>query len=192
MNVSSYLKVSPQELFKRLMARKDLALGAVVMVCGIILSGVLYQKQQQRLKVIEAEIVQQEQKVTLAKELSALDDKFKAASSAYARKDGSFTINKFSELSAAAGAKITSLSVENETDSGLYTVTSYRLSVKADYHSIGRFISALESAGDMVKVEEFSLTLTGGQARTLRPGEAGQANILNVNMRVSVSFMKTL
>lgn len=192
MNMSSYLKVSPQELLKRLTARKDLALGAVVVVGGIILSGILYQKQQQRLKAIEAEISQQEQKVTLAKELSALDDKLKAASSAYARKDGSFTINKFSELSAAAGAKITSLSVENETDSGLYTVTSYRLSVKADYHSIGRFISALESAGDMVKVEEFSLTLTGGQARARQPEDAGQANILNINMRVSVSFMKTL
>lgn len=192
MNISSYLKVSPQELSKRLMARKDLALGAVVVVCGIILSGIIYQKQQQRLRVIEVEIAQQEQKIALAKELSALDDNFRAASSAYARKDGSFTINKFSELSAASGAKITSLSVENETDSGLYTVTSYRLSVKADYHSIGRFISALESAGDMVKVEELSLTLVGGQARARQPQDADQANILNVNMRVTVSFMKTL
>jgi hypothetical protein len=191
MNISSFLKVSPQELLKRLTARKDLVLGAVVVACGIIFAGILYNKQQQRLKVIEAEIAQQEQKVVLAKELSALDDKLKVASSAYARKDGSFTINKFSELAAAAGAKIVSLSVESEADSGLYTITSYRLSVKADYHSLGRFISALESAGDMVKVEEVSLTLVGVQARAYQPEEAGKANILNVNMRVSVSFMKT-
>lgn len=192
MNISSSLKGSPQDLLKRLMSRQDLLLGAAVVVGGLIFANVLYQKQQQRLKGIEAEIVQQEQKVALAKELSALDDKLKAASSAYARKDGSFTINKFSELAAAAGAKITSLSVESEADSGLYTVTSYRLSVKADYHSIGKFISALESAGDMVKVEEFSLTLAGGQVRARQTEAAGKANILNISMRVSVSFIKTL
>lgn len=192
MNISSFLKVSPQELLKRLMARQSRVLGAAVVVCGLILANIIYQKQQQRIKVIEAEIAQQEQKIALAKELTALDDKLKAITETYTKKDTSFTIDKFNEFASSAGVKITSLAVENETDSGLYTVTSYRLSIRADYHSVGKFISALESAGDIVKMEELSLSLSAAQARARRTQGPNQANILNVNIRVSVSFLKTL
>lgn len=191
MNTFSSLKVSPQELLKRFTARQDLVLGAAIVVCGLLFARALYQKQQQKIKAIEAEITQEEQKVSLAKELSALDDKLKAIASPYIRKDTSFTIDKFNELAASAGAKITSLSVESETDSGLYAVTSYRLTLKADYHSAGKFISALESAGDMVKVEEFSMSLSGMQEIPRRTEGVVRANILSVNMRVSVAFIKT-
>lgn len=192
MNISSFLKVSPQELLRRLMARQSLALGAAVVLCGFILANIIYQKQQQRIKAVEAEIAQQEQKISLAKELAALDDKLKTITTTYIKKDSSFTIDKFNEFASFAGAKITSLSVENETDSGLYTVTAYRLSIRADYHSVGKFISALESAGDIVKIEELSLSLAAAQARARRPQGPNRANILNVNIRVSVSFLKTL
>lgn len=192
MNISSFLKVSPQELLRRLMARQSLVLGAAVVLCGFILANIIYQKQQQRIKAVEAEIAQQEQKISLAKELAALDDKLKTITTTYIKKDNSFTIDKFNEFASSAGAKITSLSVENETDSGLYTVTAYRLSIRADYHSVGKFISALESAGDIVKIEEFSLSLAAAQARARRPQGPNRANILNVNIRVSVSFLKIL
>lgn len=192
MNISSFLKVSPQELLRRLMARQSLALGAAVVLCGFILANIIYQKQQQRIKAVEAEIAQQEQKISLAKELAALDDKLKTITTTYIKKDSSFTIDKFNEFASFAGAKITSLSVENETDSGLYTVTAYRLSIRADYHSVGKFISVLESAGDIVKIEELSLSLAAAQARARRPQGPNRANILNVNIRVSVSFLKTL
>lgn len=192
MNLSAFLKVSPQEFLKRLMARQSLVLGAAVVVCGLILANFIYQKQQQRIKAIESEIAQQEQKISLAKELTALDGKLKAITATYIKKDTSFTIDKFNEFAASAGAKITSLAVENETDSGLYTVTGYRLSIRADYHSVGKFISALESAGDIVKIEELSLSLAAAQARARRPQGTNQTNILNVNIRVSVSFLKTL
>lgn len=191
MNTSSSPRASLQRQLKRLMARQDLVLGAAVVICGIFFANIIYQKQQRKLKGIEAEIAQEEQKTGLAKELGVLEDKLKAITGPYVKKDTSFTIDKFGELAASSGAKIASLSVENETDSGLYTVTSYRLSVKADYHSVGRFISALESVGDMVKVEELSLSGGGAQAMARQPAEADSVNILNVNMRVSVSFIKT-
>lgn len=192
MNIPSFPKVSLQGLLKRLMSRQDLVLGAAVVLCGLFFANVFYQKQQQRLKGIESEIAAEEQKIALAEELSTLDNKLRSIGSTYIKKDNSFTINKFNELALSSGAKITSLSVESEADSGLYIVTNYRLSVKADYHSVGKFISALESAADMVKVEELSLSLAGAQAGARRNVAGGRANILNVNMRISISFVKTL
>lgn len=191
MNISSLPKVSVQDWLKRLSARADIVLGVSVVLLGFFLANFLYKKQQQRLKGIEDEIAQEEQKTGLAKELSALEGKLKTITGPYIKKDTSFGIDKFGELATSTGVKIASLSVENEADSGLYTVTTYRLAVKADYHSLGKFISALESAADMVKVEEIFLAGGGAQATVRQPGEADSVNILNVNMRVSVSFIKT-
>ncbi|TAN59417.1 hypothetical protein EPN16_07195 [bacterium] len=192
MNTPLSSRISAQELLKRLIGRQDLVLGVVIVLCGFLFANVIYKKQQQKLKGIEAEIAQQEQKIALAKELVVLDDKLKAITTPYIKKETSFTIGKFSEFAASSGVKIISLSVDGDTEIGLYTVTGYRLSIRADYHSVGRFISALESAGDIVKIEELSLSLVGAQARTRKQKDSGQGNILNVNMRVSVSFIKTL
>jgi Tfp pilus assembly protein PilO len=167
-------------------------LGVAIVLCGFFFANVLYKKQQQKLKVIDAEIAQREQEIALAKELVVLDDKLKAITTPYIKKETSFTIGKFSEFAASSGAKIISLSVDSDADIGLYTVTSYRLSAKGDYHSVGRFISALDSAGDIVKIEELSLSLAGSQVRRRKHKDSGKGNILNVNMRVSVSFIKTL
>lgn len=190
MNISSFPKVFAQNWLKRLIARADIVLGVFVVLLGFFLANFLYKKQQQRLKGIEDEIAQEEQKTGLAKELSALDGKLKAITAPYLKKDTSFSIDKFGELATAAGVKIASLSVENEVDSGLYTVTTYRLAVRAGYHSAGKFISALEAAADMVKVEEISLAGGGAQAMARHPGEVDSVNIINVSMRVSVSFIK--
>lgn len=152
----------------------------------------LYQKQQQKLRRTEADIVLEEQKISLAKELTVLDDKLKKIRAPYIKKETSFTMDRFNELAAVSEAKLVTISVDNEIDSDLYTVTNYRLSLQASYHSLGRFINVLESLADMVEVKELTLSLDGRQARRQKSEREGARNSLNINMRVSVTFIKTL
>lgn len=192
MNTPSPLQASLQEKIKRILARKDLVMSIGIILSGLLVANFLYQKQQQKLKRIEADIAQEGQRISLAKELTILDDTLTKIGAPYIKKDTSFTIDKFNELAAGSDVKIASISVDDEMDSGLYTVTNYRLSVKADYHNLGKFISALESLADMVKVEELTLSPEGGQARAQESEREGARNILNINMRISAAFVKTL
>ena len=179
---------SAEESLKRLLSRKDILIFLGVLLLGLFLANSLFQKQRNKLKALKSEIALLEQRVKLGKEVVGLQEEFIRVSAPYLKKATSFTIDKFSESASANRVKITSISQEGEVDAGLYTVMSYHLSLKAGYHNLGRFIGALESLADMVKVEELSIQ-AGRQAMSQKGGEA--ENILSVSMKVSVTFIKT-
>lgn len=178
-----------QDIIRNFLKRKDILLFLGILLLGIFFARRLYQQQQGKIKALKETIAQEEEKAGVGKELAVLGDRITRISEPYLRKESSLTMDRFNELIAQAKVKVVSVSPDPQTDAGDYVKTSFRVNLRTTYHRLGRFIGLLESQPDFVKIEELSIQ---GLAQDTRGGseETALKNDLNVNMKVSVIFIK--
>lgn len=171
---------------KNILKRKDILISWFVLLAGILFSVYLFQGQQKKINNIKNEIKLEDEKIILAKELSTLDNKITQVSSPYL--DAAFlTKEKFSEFSSSANIDTISIEQQEELDKGYYRIVPFILNFKADYHSIGKFISALESQKAIIRIEELVIQKEEG----LMPSDRiDKKNMLNVQMKVNLVYIK--
>jgi hypothetical protein len=169
----------------RILKRKELLLSLGVILAGLFGAKYVFQKQQDKIRQIHNNIVIEQERLALAKELVDLRNKLIQISAPYLEKDTSFAIDKLKGIVSRCGAKIASVTIEKGPQAELYEVTQYRLSLQADYHSLGKLLSILESLPDILKVEEISVM----PQQRMAPAKDIKA-LLNVNMRLSATFIR--
>ena len=169
----------------QILKRKELLLSLGVILAGLFGAKHIFQKQQDKIRQIDNSIVIEQQRLELDKELVDLDSKLIQISAPYLEKDTSFAIDKLKEIVSRCGAKIVSVDIEKEAPAALHEVTRYRLSLQADYHSLGKLLSILESLPDILKVEEISV-----RPQQLMAPAKDVKIFLNVNLRLSVTFIR--
>ena len=84
--------------------------------------------------------------------------------------------------------KVILIDEEPEHDFDFYGVSSFKMELRADYHSIGKFISALESLPGSVNIEE--LQLQKEESRLSQAEKDSKKNILKIVLKVSGAFIK--
>lgn len=166
----------------QILKKKELLLSLGIILAGLFGAKYIFQKQQDKIRNINSGIAIEQQKLALAKELFALHNKLIQISAPYLEKDTSFAVDKLKEILSRCGAKIASVSIEKEAPAELYQLTRYRLSLQADYHSLGKFMSVIESLPEIIKIEEVSLAP--------QPQTVDSENILNVRMTLSTTFVR--
>ena len=169
----------------QILKRKELLLSLGIILAGLFSAKHIFQKQQEKIRQIDNNIVIEQQRLELAKELVDLEHKLIQISAPYLEKDTSFAIDKLKEIASRCGAKIASVSIEKKTQAELYEVRQYKLSLQADYHSLGKFLSVLESLPDIIKVEEISVM----PQQRMAPAKDLKA-LLNANLRLSATFIR--
>lgn len=169
----------------QILKRKELLLFLGVILTGLFGSRYIFQKQQDKIRQIHNNIVIEQQRLALAKELVDLHNKLIQISAPYLEKDTSFAIDKLKEIVSRCGAKIVSVTIEKEPRAELYEVTQYKLSLQAGYYSLGKLLSILESLPDILKVEELSVM----PQQRMAPAKDVKV-LLNVNMRFSATFIR--
>ena len=169
----------------QILKRKELLLSIGIILAGLFGSKHIFQKQQDKIRQIDNNIAIEQERLALAKELVDLHNKLIQISAPYLEKDTSFAIDKLKEIVSRCGAKITSVAIDKEPQAALYEVTQYRLSLQADYHSLGKLLSILESLPDILKVEEISVT----PQQRMAPAKDVKA-FLNVTLRFSATFIR--
>jgi hypothetical protein len=101
------------------------------------------------------------------------------------RKDISLVLNRISDIAKKSGVKIIWLKPVAPQDYSIYIKYSFDLAVDVDnYHTLGKFISALESNPDVYFVERLTIKSTEG------PGELAQAEKLTINLTLSTILLR--
>ena len=177
---------------KSILGKKNQVIKAGILLLGFILSVSVYQNQQKKIRNLKIELVREEQRMGLAKEVVSLSGKVNQISAPYLKGASPLSIDKFNDFASQSKVKIIQLTPEKETDFGAYAVMSFNVSLQADYHSLGRFLSMLESGKEMIRVEQITVSLSPGavqdQGRPIQ-AEERKINVLDINMAVRALYI---
>lgn len=159
---------------------KNRIINVVIIILALIISGNIYKKQAEAIKSLEEQKEVEIKKNGVIKDINQLHYKINAYKNLLIRKDASSVINNISDMAKHSGVTIISIRPDSEQKYPNYSKLPFGLLVSAaDYHAIGRFISALEDYQDVYVVEAISIKperQTGG---------------LGINLRLSsVAFIK--
>ena len=148
-----------QELLKKY-KNKALSAGVVLLTLIIILN--IYKGQNQELKrlyeVREAELKKNE----VLSALSKSEKKISSFRKVFGKKDSSFVINTLSNIARQSNVKIISINPRGQDNRAAYIRYPFDLIVGAEnYHTVGRFVSNIESYGDTFFVERMNMKLAG-------------------------------
>ena len=148
----------------------------------------VYQSQARKLQQIEKSVTQEEQKILVAQEVAGLNKKKAQMSEPYYKSNKSLSFDNLNKLAQSAAVKVILIDEEPEHDFDFYGVSSFKMELRADYHSIGKFISALESLPGSVNIEE--LQLQKEESRLSQAEKDSKKNILKIVLKVSSAFIK--
>lgn len=171
---------------KNILKRKDILISWFVLLAGILFSVYLFQGQQKKINNIKNEIELEDEKIILAKELSNLDNRITQVSSPYLDA-GFLTKEKLNEFSSSANIDIISIEQKEELNKDFYRIIPFTLNFKADYHSIGKFVSILESQNAIIRIEELALQK---EESPMPSDKIDKKNMLNVQMKVNLVYIK--
>lgn len=176
---------------KNIMGKKNQFIKAGILFLGFMLSISVFQNQQNKIRNLRIEFIREEQRTGLAKEVVSLSDKINQISALYLKGASSLSIDKFNDFASQSKVKIIKLTPGRETDFGDYAVMSFSVSLRADYHSLGRFLSILESQEEMIRVEQITVSFISDSAKgRLVRTEEKKENALDINMTVSTVYIK--
>jgi len=177
----------PDNIKRLILARQSSQIIFGIVLLGLVLAVSVFQWQQAKIKKMRHNIGIEEERITVGSEVAELDKKIAQMSSLYARKPTSLSLKKIEQIASDNKMTIISASQDSESDSGLYTVNSFKLALEAGYHNLGKFISALESYGDMVQIGHLYIKNKGGGVPL---SGTEDPNNLAVNIEATVAFIK--
>jgi Tfp pilus assembly protein PilO len=153
---------------------------AVVLVSLFIAFNFIYKKQQAEMAVLQEKKQTEEKKNVVLDNISLLEKKIDAYTVLLAKKDASAVISSINEMAKASGVKIVSIRPGQEQQASDYMKSSFDLSLQVDsYHTLGKFISRLESYRDVYVVDSVEI----------RPD---QGKGLSINLKVSsIAYRKS-
>jgi Tfp pilus assembly protein PilO len=153
----------------------------VILLSLLIAFNFVYKKQQAELAALQEKKQTEEKKNVILDNISLLEKKIDAYTMLLAKKDSGSVISSINEMAKSSGVKIVAIRPGQEQQSTDYIKTSFDLTLQVDsYHALGRFISRLESYGDVYVVDSVEMR------------SDYQAKGLSVNLRISsIAYKKS-
>lgn len=134
----------------------------------------IYKSQLKQIEKLRQEQESEKTKTNLLEDIESLEQKLQAYKEILTPKDTSTIMNTINTLAQESGLKILSFRPGNEHSYQEHTAVPFYLEVNSpDYHSLGRFISKIESFRDVYIVESMNIR------------QDPQTNALVVNMTLS-------
>jgi len=145
---------------------------SLVIVGGCVLFAVnTYKEKQLEIENLRQSTVLEQQKNEVLKEISQLDVKYSQIKATINSKDkaNSAVMYSLSNLGKDASIKISYIRPVGEEKSSVLTKGIFEISLTApDYHKLGKFVSAIESAPELYTVEDLEITGSGEESVTAR------------------------
>lgn len=143
---------------RQLFKNKKIILNFAIIILAVFLGGSLYSRQNRVNMVIKDKIILESKKNELFKKLTQSEKEIFHYKELLKRRELSQVINRLTRFAQDLDVKVLSVRPEREKDYPIYTKLSVRLSLLAqDYHGIGKFISQLESAPDIFKIDTLNI-----------------------------------
>lgn len=101
-------------------------------------------------------------KNVLINDISRFEKRINAYKKVLYKRDTTSIINSITQIASSSQIKVTSVKPEREKEYAVYNEISIRLSIVAsDYHKIGGFISKLENAPELYRIDSISIRALG-------------------------------
>ena len=175
-------------LLALLLKRKDILIAVGIIIISGLLAKNLYQEQKRKISQTEKGISSEKEKIDLEQEVSALNKEMAQKGGPYYKSGSPLSVEKIEELAALSKVSLILVIPVAERDMGFCTVSGFKLSMKASYFDLGKFVSMVEPQGGIVKIVKFSAR------REERPPSgarmAGRTNPLKIDMEISHTFVK--
>lgn len=172
----------------RILKRKDLIIFFGIILISFAFARSVYQGQTRKLQLIEKSIDHEELKILVAQEVAGLNKKKAQMSEPYYKSNKSLGFDNLNKLAQSAAVKVILIDAEPEQNFDFYGVSSFKMELRADYHSMGKFISALESLPGSINIEE--LLLQKEESLLPQAEKGNKKNILKIVLKVSDTFIK--
>ncbi|MFH1413692.1 MAG: type 4a pilus biogenesis protein PilO [Candidatus Omnitrophota bacterium] len=158
---------------------KAIILNITIILFTLFIISKINTKQQNNLKLINQGIKFESQKTQLLDSISKTEKELTSYDNFLVRRDESVVINTMSNLAAESGVQVATISPDSSQQYDDYIKLPFNLTLKApDYHSLGRFVSKLESHSDIFVVENTQISSGYNQES------------LGINLKVSYVVLK--
>lgn len=176
------------ELINVINKYKNNILNLGIIILAFIFAINIYNRQSRKIVLLnETKNIETEKNEVLG-EISQFEKNIISYRDFINKKDVFSVINTLGNITKESSVKIISIKPEREKDYPLYTTYPFNLTVEADnYHTVGKFISKLESHPDFYIVDELSIR---PQAKTAQAQEEGFFDKLILDFKLSTVLLK--
>lgn len=138
---------------------KNLVLNIVIIIVACIVSVKIYKRQVSQMEALKTQKEMEIKKNASFQNIGKLEKKLDAYKNLLARKDANKIINDITNLAKESDIKIVSIRPVPEEAEQDYIKLPFDLAISAsDYHTLGKFISKLESYTDVYVIESLEIT----------------------------------
>jgi Tfp pilus assembly protein PilO len=117
----------------------------------------LYKAQSTRLDSIRAEISLKEKEIEHLKDIQTQQLQIAKLKENFKKIELSVLVSRVTELANHFDLKVLIVDQQKKTESNLFNILSFRLSVEGKYHNIGKFLSEIENFEEFTKIENITL-----------------------------------
>jgi len=166
-------KIEASEIINRF---KKPLLNFAVIIVAFIISLKIYSGQEKNINSLKKQKADEIKRNQALEDIAGLEMQLGSYKNFLNKKDIDSSIKKLGAIAKASSVKIISIRPEGAKDADYYVIYPFSLTVTAkDYHSLGRFIGALENDADLYTVNSLNVKEEGGSAR--QEGAGLQAGI---------------
>lgn len=166
------------ELFEK---HKNKVLNFGVIILALFIAFQIYKSANERVNFLIQQKDDELKKNRAAEEIAAFERKIEGYKKIFVKEDVGSVIDTISNIAKNCSIKIVSIKPGDEKAYPDYIKSVFLITVSApDYHTLGNFISQIESYKDIYMVDEVAIAL----AENKQPLESASRN-LNVNLKIS-------
>jgi len=167
------------------LGNKDKVIFIVIMSLSLAIAAWIYKAQEARTGALRGEIAVEEERSSAVKELAKLAKETADKGALYSRGKESLDESALRRMVSLNGIKIASLVREEGEAGGLLDSDLFNLEASGGYHNLAKFVSSLESRGELLRIEELSLKNSG----VLDNGNDENEDLF-LAMRIRVKYIK--
>ena len=164
---------------------KDKIAFVIIMALALTIALQIYKRQGVKTEAMREEIAVEEERISAAKELDRLAQELSKKAGSYFRDKESLDEGALRRLVSLNSIKMISFIQDEGEQSDSLVSDLFNLEVKGGYHNLAKFVSSLESRGELLQVETLSLKNPG----VLDNGNDENED-LSLVMRIRVNYIK--
>ncbi|MFZ2356808.1 MAG: type 4a pilus biogenesis protein PilO [Candidatus Omnitrophota bacterium] len=163
---------------------KDRIVNVLIILAAIFIAFKIYSSQGTEIALLNQAREEEKNKNDILKEIEKKDKELQEYTTFINQKDRNSIFNNISDMAKLSAVELISIRPLNEENVSFYIKLNYDLKISSDsYHSIGKFVSLLESAPDIFLVEKIAMS-----QQTTQAGERRTEKI-NADLRISTIFI---
>ncbi len=171
-----------------LIKNKNKILNFGIIFLALIIAFQIYKSGNQRINSLIQEQEYELKKNKVSEDIAGLEKRIEGYKKNLVKKEMGSVMDSLSNIAKNSSVKISSIKPINDEVYGDYVKSSFLITVSApDYHSLGNFISRVESYKDIYFIDEVSMSMGFLESNQIK-GKMGAG--LRVNLKIStISYL---